>query len=207
MNQGSGTRPDLFGTGEEYVAITGNADDRMNVLVHRRGTDVPADRRLVRSVPVFGSGRPTTDNSLISCGNSLVVENNYGYENPTSLPLGRSVVRGVTRTDVRSDGSGCDTVWESAVRSPSAVPKRSTANGLLYFHEKEPNALGVDARYLTAVDFLTGDRRWRKLTGTGPAYDNNWAPITIGPDGTAYAGVFNGIVAVRDTGCATAEAR
>ncbi|WP_408992859.1 hypothetical protein [Streptomyces sp. 1268] len=32
-----------------------------------------------------------------------------------------------------------------------------------------------------------------------PAYDNNGAPITIGPDGTAYAGVFNGIVAVRDT--------
>ncbi|MFJ3996324.1 hypothetical protein [Streptomyces parvus] len=37
------------------------------------------------------------------------------------------------------------------------------------------------------------------LTGTGPAHDNNWAPITIDPDGTAYAGVFNGIVAVRDT--------
>ncbi|MGW1882613.1 hypothetical protein [Streptomyces sp. NPDC001970] len=34
---------------------------------------------------------------------------------------------------------------------------------------------------------------------TGPLYDNNWAPITIGPDCTAYVGVFNGIVAVRDT--------
>ncbi len=114
-------------------------------------------------------------------------------------PLGRSVVGGATRIDVRPDGSGCDTVWESAVRSPSTVPKLSTANGLLYFYEKEPNALGVDAWYLTAVDFRTGERRWRTLTGTGPAYDNNWAPITIGPDGTAYAGVFNGIVAVRDT--------
>lgn len=61
------------------------------------------------------------------------------------------------------------------------------------------HALGIDAWYLTAVDFRTGERRWRTLTGTGPAYDNNWAPITIGPDGTAYAGVFNGIVAVRDT--------
>jgi len=38
------------------------------------------------------------------------------------------------------------------------------------------------------------------LFGTGPAYDNNWAPITIGPDGTAYVVVFSGIVAVRDTG-------
>ncbi|MDT0492362.1 hypothetical protein RM717_17780 [Streptomyces griseus] len=199
VNQGSGTTPDLFGTDEQYVAITDNADDRMNVLVYRRGTDVPEGRRLVCAVPVFHSGQSTTDNSLVSWGNSLVVENNYGYENPTSLLLGRSVVGGVTRIDVRPDGSGCDTVWESAVRSPSTVPKLSTANGLLYFYEKEPNVLGIDAWYLTAVDFRTGERRWRKLTGTGPAYDNNWAPITIGPDGTAYVGVFNGIVAVRDT--------
>lgn len=199
VNQGSGTTPDLFGTDDAYVAITDNADDRMNVLVFRRGVDIPDDRRLVCSVPVFAHGRSTTDNSLISWGDSLVVENNYGYENPTSLLLGRSVVGGVTRIDVRADGSGCDTVWESAVRSPSTVPKLSTANGLLYFYEKEPNALGIDAWYLTAVDFRTGERRSRTLTGTGPAYDNNWAPITIGPDGTAYAGVFNGIVAVRDT--------
>ncbi|MFG2628253.1 hypothetical protein [Streptomyces sp. NPDC048473] len=199
VNQGSGTTPDLFGDGDDYVAITDNADDRMNVLVYRRAVGVPADRRLVCKVPVFGSGASTTDNSMISRGNSLVVENNYGYENVTSLLLGKSVVGGVARIDVRADGSGCDTVWQSAVRSPSTVPKLSTANGLLYFYEKEPNSLGIDAWYLTAVDFRTGERRWKKLTGTGPSYDNNWAPVTIGPDGTAYVGVFNGIVAVRDT--------
>ncbi|MFI8103178.1 hypothetical protein [Streptomyces sp. NPDC086023] len=197
VNQGSGTTPDLFGDG--YVAITDNADDRMNVLVYRRAADVPAGERLVCKVPVFGPGASTSDNSLISWGNSLVVENNYGYENPTSLLLGKSVVGGATRIDVRPDGSGCDTVWQSAVRSPSTVPKLSTANGLLYFYEKEPNFWGIDAWYLTAVDFRTGERRWRRLTGTGPAYDNNWAPITLGPDGTAYVGVFNGILAVRDT--------
>ncbi|MFE3328776.1 hypothetical protein [Streptomyces sp. NPDC059176] len=198
VNQGSGTTPDLFGQGDDYVAITDNADDRMNVLVFRRGTDVPAKRRLVCKVPVFGSGASTTDNSLISWGNSLVVENNYGYENLTSLVFGRSVVGGATRIDVRADGSGCDTVWQSDVRSPSTVPKLSTANGLVYFYEKPPHPLGIDAWYVTAVDFRTGERRWSRLTGTGLRYDNNWAPITIGPDGTLYAGVFNGIVAVRD---------
>ncbi|MFE4263918.1 hypothetical protein [Streptomyces sp. NPDC056883] len=198
VNQGSGTTPDLFGNG--YVAITDNADDRMNVLVFKRGLDVPEGQRLVCKVPVFGSGASTTDNSLITWGNSIVVENNYGYENVTSLVLGKSVVGGVSRIDVRADGSGCDTVWQSAIRSPSVVPKLSTANGLLYFYEKEPNFWGIDAWYLTAVDFRTGERRWRQLTGTGPLYDNNWAPITLGPDGTAYVGVFNGIVAVRDGG-------
>ncbi|MFJ3904830.1 hypothetical protein [Streptomyces sp. NPDC090025] len=200
VNQGSGTTPDLFGQrGARYVAITDNADDRMNVLVFRRGTDVAAADRLVCKVPVFGAGASTTDNSLISWGDSLIVENNYGYQNPGSLTLGRSVVGGVTRVDVRPDGSGCDTVWQSDVRSPSTVPKLSTVNGLLYFYEKRPNALGIDAWYLTAVDFRTGKRVWQRLTGTGTAYDNNWAPITLGPDGTAYVGVFNGIVAVRDT--------
>ncbi|QIB42142.1 hypothetical protein [Streptomyces aureoverticillatus] len=200
VNQGSGTTPDLFGAEENYVAITDNADDRMNVLVYRRDPGVPESRRLVCKVPVFGSGASTTDNSLISHGNSLVVENNYGYENITSLTFGRSVVGGVSRIDVREDGSGCDTVWQSAVRSPSTVPKLSTANGLLYFYTKEPNRLGIDAWYLTAVDFRTGEPRWKRLTGTGVAYDNNWAPVTLGPDGTAYVGVFNGLVAVRDEG-------
>ncbi|MEU4799166.1 hypothetical protein [Streptomyces sp. NPDC023327] len=199
VNQGSGTTPDLFGARERYVAITDNADDRMNVLVYRRDTDVPADRRLVCKVPVFGSGASTTDNSLITWGDSLIVENNYGYENITSLTLGRSVVGGVSRIDVRADGSGCDTVWESAERAPSTVPKLSTANGLLYLYTKEPNRLGVDAWYLTAVDFRTGVTRWKRLAGTGIAYDDNWAPVTLGPDGTAYVGVFNGLVAVRDT--------
>ncbi|MGW1895066.1 hypothetical protein ACWCP6_33220 [Streptomyces sp. NPDC002004] len=198
VDQGSGTTPDVFGPGGKYVAITDNADDRMNVLVYRSGAHVPEGKRPVCKVPVFGSGASTTDNSLISWGNSLVVENNYGYENVTSLTFGRSVVGGVTRIDVREDGSGCDTVWESDVRSPSTVPKLSTANGLLYVYTKEPNSLGIDAWYLTAVDFRTGATRWKQLVGTGLLYDNNWAPITLGPDGTAYEGVFNGLVAVRD---------
>jgi hypothetical protein len=198
VNQGSGTTPDLFGEHENYTAITDNADDRMNVLVYRRDAGVPDAERLVCKVPVFGAGASTTDNSLISYGDSLVVENNYGYENVTSLTLGRSVVGGVTRIDVRPDGSGCDTVWESQERSPSTVPKLSTADGLLYLYTKEPNKLGIDAWYLTAVDFHSGATRFKQLVGTGMSYDNNWAPVTLGPDGTAYVGAFNGLTAVHD---------
>ncbi|MFH0521353.1 hypothetical protein ACHBTE_29760 [Streptomyces sp. M41] len=198
VNQGSGTTPDIFGPGGKYVAITDNADDRMNVLVYRRGPGVPTGERVLCRVPVFGSGASTTDNSLISWENSLVVENNHGYENVGSLPFGRSVVGGVTRIDVRPDGSGCHTVWESSERAPSVVPKLSTANGLIYLYTKDPNPLGVAAWYLTAVDFRTGATRWKQLVGTGLLYDNNWAPVTIGPDGTAYVGVFNGLTSVHD---------
>ncbi|WP_328877137.1 hypothetical protein [Streptomyces sp. NBC_00299] len=198
VNQGSGTTPDIFGPDGKYVAITDNADDRMNVLVYRRGTGVPAGERVLCKVPVFGSGASTTDNSLISWGNSLVLENNYGYENVGSLTFAKSVVGGVTRIDVRPDGSGCHTVWETSERAPSVVPKLSTANGLIYLYTKDPNSIGVAAWYLTAVDFRTGATRWKQLVGTGLLYDNNWAPVTIGPDGTAYTGVFNGLTSVHD---------
>jgi hypothetical protein len=36
------------------------------------------------------------------------------------------------------------------------------------------------------------------MTGEGLGFNNNYAPVTIGPDGTAYVGVLGGLVAVRD---------
>ncbi len=95
---------------------------------------------------------------------------------------------------------------ESGERSPSVVPELSTGNGLIHLYTKDPHSLDVDAWYLTAVDFRTGRTRWKQLVGTGVGYDNNWAPITVGPDGTAYIGVFNGLAAVRDEGRASGAA-
>jgi hypothetical protein len=31
-------------------------------------------------------------------------------------------------------------------------------------------------------------------------YNNNYAPVTLGPDNTAYVGTLGGLVALRDTG-------
>ncbi len=39
---------------------------------------------------------------------------------------------------------------------------------------------------------------YQVLTGTGVRYDNNWAAISIAPDGSAYVGVLNGLIRVRD---------
>ena len=35
-------------------------------------------------------------------------------------------------------------------------------------------------------------------SGTGVRFDNNWAAISLAPDGSAYVGVLNGLVRVRD---------
>ncbi len=197
INQGSGTTPTLLG--DDYIAIADNAEPRMNVRVYRRGRDI-ADR-LVCSVPVFEAGKSATENTLIGYNRSLIVENNYGYDLFRTMRGGRTSAPGLARIDVREDESGCDIVWESKEISQTTVPKLSTATGLIYTYTKLKDAPdGIDAYYLTAIDFETGQTRFRILTGTGVRFDNNWAAITLGPDGSAYVGVLNGIIRVRDRG-------
>jgi hypothetical protein len=182
-------------------------------------------RREICSEPVFERGASSTDQSLIATDSSIVVENNYGHSGPTSVEMGRTTAPGLTRVDVvakrkkrkkggQKKGGGkksavesrkrrkpkvkryvCRTIWESQERSPSAVPKLSLGNGLVYTHTKPLNANGEDAWYLTAIDFRTGQTIYRRLSGAGLGYNNNFAPITLAPDGTAYVGVLGGLVA------------
>jgi hypothetical protein len=204
INQGSGTTPTLIG---DMVAIADNADPRMNVIFINR-----SDGAEVCSIPVFSDNESCTENSLIGMARegadgieySVIVENNYGVENMFSAADGRSTVGGVVRVDAISDGSGgyhCVQVWNSSERSPTTVPKMSLASGLIYLYTKEPRDDRLDAWYFTAVDFATGDTVFKALTGTGIGYNNNYAPITLDPQGgTAYVGSLNGLISVRDTG-------
>jgi hypothetical protein len=57
---------------------------------------------------------------------------------------------------------------------------------------------GDDAWFLTAIDYRTGRTVYRRLAGTGLGYNNNFAPVTIGPDDTAYVGVLGGITRFED---------
>jgi hypothetical protein len=191
---GSGTTPNLMG--KSYVAITDNADP-MDVVVYRRAKRVRG-ARLVCSVPVFAKGEGSTDNSLIGTGHSIIVENNYGYTGPTATTNGASTAPGIERVDINSTGTGCAPVWYSDERAPSAVPKLSLANGLVYAYTKPPRSDGIDAWYLTALSFRTGRTVYERLAGTGLGYNSNYAPVSIGPDGTAYVGALGGLVLLRD---------
>jgi hypothetical protein len=197
IDQGSGTTPTLLG--DEWVAIADNAEPRLNVLFYRRGRDVPDDERLVCKQPLFGEGASATDNSFIGIGRSVVVENNSGYDIFPTMMFGKTSVGGVARVDLDESGKGCRVVWESKEISQTAVPKLSLGSGLVYLYTKLANApWWTDAYYLTAVDFRTGETVYRARTGVGLGYDNHWAPVTIGPDGTAYVGTLRGLLSVRD---------
>lgn len=213
---GSGTTPTIIRRGgHHFVAITDNADPRMHVLVYRADR---APRRPFCKVPVFAKRHGDTDNSLIAVANGIIVENNYGYTGPEMVPPSGDPARntpttrpGITRVDVNYARRTCHKAWTNhRLRVPSSVSKVSAATGLLYVYD-HPSAEEVrydsgsapvtgpeDPWYLTAVNARTGKRVWSRMTGVGLGYNNNYAPITLGPDGTAYVGVLGGIVAVRD---------
>ncbi|MBB6629052.1 hypothetical protein H5V45_17125 [Nocardioides sp. KIGAM211] len=217
---GSGTTPTVVRRGgHHYVAITDNADPRMHVLVYRADRSGPGRRPICKQA-VFPKNRGATDNSLIAFKGAIVVENNYGYtgpeQNPPSGDPGRNTpttVPGVTRVQVDYAHGGCHVAWANKrIRVPSSVSKGSTRTGLVYVYDHpaadevrytsagEPEGGPEDPWYLTALDARTGRRVWSVFTGVGLGYNNNYAPITLGPDGTAYVGTLGGLVAVRDGG-------
>lgn len=212
VNQGTGTTPTLLGRNDDLLAFTDNADGAINLVVHRRiGDEATASNSPICTVPLFndpvqslgnGNYRSATDNSPIGYLDSLIVENTYGYTLPTSADW---AAPGLWRIDVVRDAAdqavGCTVVWKNNDHSATAVPKLSTANGLVYFYAREPIGLGAPheitrAYYFGALNFSDGAMVFQTLVGTGAGFNDNYSPITIAPDGTAYVGVFAGIVAV-----------
>src|SRR3954467_5491573 len=192
--RGSGTTPTLMG--DDLVAITDNADP-MNVVVMRRAASVGGPRTLC-TVPVFAKGASDTDNSLIATDDAIVGENNYGYSGPSSTEQGKTTTGGLERVDVDRAAGRCTKRWHSDEIAPSVVAKLSRGNGLVYTYTKDKTDDGSDGWYLTTLDFAPGKTVFKRLGGEGLGYNNNYAPVTIGPDGTAYVGVLGGLVALRD---------
>jgi hypothetical protein len=194
---GSGTTPTIMKGG--YVAITDNADP-MNVVVYRNAVKLrPGQRRVVCRVPVFDKGASATENSLITGGRSLYVENNYGYQDPFGPNSGALTTPGFARVDVNRNGRGCRKVWTNTTeRVPTVVSKLSIRTGLIYTYTRDPDALGRQPYFWTAISARTGATAFKVYAGNGLGFNNNYAGLAIGPTGTAYLGVTGGLIALRD---------
>jgi len=108
-------------------------------------------------------------------------------------------VPGFARVDVKPDGSGCRKVWTNHdAGAPTVVPKLSTRTGLIYAYTRPPDPSGSQGYYWTAIDARNGKTVWSKYAGSGLVYNNNYAGLALGPDGTAYLGVIGGIISLRD---------
>ena len=189
LSQGSGTTPTLVGS--DLVAITDNADPQMHVVVYDRATGA-----FVCQQAVFAPGASDTENSLVAVGNSLIVENNYGYQGPQSTLFGKATSPGIAKVDVNA--GQCSLAWTNPSIAPTSVAKASLHSGLLYAYTKPASALGIDAWYLTAIDIRTGATAFSRLAGVGPQFNNHYAAIYLGPDGSAYIATLTGMLRFRD---------
>lgn len=193
---GSGTTPTIMAGG--FVAITDNADP-MQVVVMRTAVRPKRKRkRVVCEVPVFKPGLGATENSLMGTGRSLWVENNYGYRDPFGTESETASEPGFARVDINARGTGCVKRWETyEQRVPTVVPKLSTATGLIYAYSRDVDALLGSTWSFVGIDAETGKTAFKKTAGSGPLYNNNYAGLALGPDGSAYLGTFSGIAALR----------
>jgi hypothetical protein len=183
-----------------YVAITDNADP-MNVVVYRRARKLHGAKRVVCAVPVFGKGASATENSLLAAGRALFVENNYGYQDPFGTTAGALTEPGFARVDVAADGKGCTKRWTNTTeRAPSVVPKISTKTGLIYTYTRDDDPNGSQPWFWTAIDARTGKTAFKRYAGSGLPFNNNYAGLALGPDGSAYLGTTSGIQRLKDAG-------
>ncbi len=194
INQGSGTTPTLLG--DNWITFADNADGRINIVVLRR-----SDGSRICAEPVFQDGASATDNSMIGWGRSIILENNAGFTSAYEQKDWNAVAGGVVRVDVNADESGCETVWTSPLKVPSVVPKLSAANGIAYFYSFDL-ARNVDGKLtqdwsIVGLDFQTGNQVIKIPTGRGRKFDNNWASMSIAPNGDFYAGMTGGLLQVR----------
>ncbi|WP_183092642.1 hypothetical protein, partial [Nocardioides stalactiti] len=214
VSQGSGTTPTLIGSADlpsgGWIAITDNADPRMNVLVFKRGKAGPGRQPVCRQ-PVFPAGEGADENSLISVPGGLIAENNYGYEIQQLAPRQVTTTPGLVKVAVRYRRGGCRIAWHNdTARIPSSVSKASLPSGLVYGYTHPaveelsftvPLPLGElapDAWFLTAFSIRTGEEVWSRYVGSGLPYNNHYAAVSLGPDGTAYVGTVGGVVRVAD---------
>ncbi|GAA2131859.1 hypothetical protein GCM10009760_06090 [Kitasatospora kazusensis] len=205
LSWGTGSTPTFFGpaTGTDYLTIVDNAAPTENLLVYRAATG-----EQVCKVPVLRAGGSGSENSPIGVGNSVFVASTYGYPYPKlpadagpSVPSSGSFAGGLSRVDVRADGSGCDLKWDNTVRS-AAVPRFSTADGLIHTVLRRPLIPGTDTTsildpyYYAEIDPETGGVVRTKFLGAGFVFDTLQMVGSIAPGGVVLQGTTTGVLRI-----------
>lgn len=198
LSWGTGSTPTFVGPtdGADYVAVVDNADPSVHLLVIR-ATGADAGREACAPVVLSGGG-PGSENSPIGAGRTVVVASTYGYRYPRlpedagpSRPETATFEGGMTRVDIRPDGSGCDVVWESDVRS-AAVPRLSTADGTITTITRRD---GSDGYAYAVIEAATGRLATEQDLGSTAA-DPLQLAGTIGPGRVLFQGTLGAILRI-----------
>ncbi|KAG6818956.1 hypothetical protein H0H93_016895 [Arthromyces matolae] len=214
FSRGSGATPALLG--EDFVAITDNANGRVNLVIYHQQPQIDSASQVVCKVPLFSLGESNVDIAplaqkqgdkygvfLLNDYNAPAlyyadsIEINGDWNNLTQM------APGAIRIDVTTDGA-CEVAWELPDLRIQSVPLVSTNNGLLYgYTQAEEYTLGgilgpTYVWYVVALDWETGKEVWRVRAGAGGTYNDNYQPGALGPDGSFYQSVIGGFIRVQD---------
>lgn len=203
LSWGTGATPTFFGTNatnDEFVTITDNAK-RMNLLVYKNDDT----GREICKVPLFSHNNSGTEDSSIAFGRAIVTSSTYGYPYPKypdgagkSIPEKAPFIGGLVRVDVKPDGNGCVTKWNSSLRS-AALPKLSTADNLIYTIERtgpSNEATALDRYHFVSIDWETGQKRSSTFFSFGLLSDPLQTAGNVGVDRSYWQGTMNGIIRV-----------
>ncbi|QDS68541.1 hypothetical protein FKW77_010908 [Venturia effusa] len=206
--RGSGTSISLLGN--DYLALVDHNDVQGSINVYDQKTG-----SLVCSVPLFSPGASAVDNGLLAAWDGkeygLIALNDYnttGVYQAGTAPIDGAwnniTVQspGFTRVDVEPQADGtakCSTRWNLDIRMKS-VATISTKTGLVYGYLQDAD-LAVEGEYVwyaVAVDFATGEERWRVRAGSGGNFNDNFQGSSLSPDGKFIQGVQGGVVVAED---------
>ncbi|PHN02692.1 hypothetical protein CRP01_30375 [Flavilitoribacter nigricans DSM 23189 = NBRC 102662] len=203
---GSGSTPTLFGKKDDLIAITDNADGRVNLMVYTR-----EEGRPLYKIPLFHPNLSANENTVVAYEDSVVVQN--WHNAPAMDENMEGLTPGLARYDLFPDRQSYPYIewdprsgpeneyvkecWFNEDFASTATIRLSTATGLLYGTVQLPSDR-VRAEYaMTYIDFETGRKVKEVFLGRGMNYRIAMAPAYILPDGTLIQPVRAGMCVIK----------
>ncbi len=217
LNAGSGTSPTLMDN--RFVAIVDNDTSTVNMCIFSQKTG-----KLINKFPLFQRDSSACENSIIAYKNTFIVANTYGYVDPF---VANETPGGMMRFDYdetkgqfyqREDWPAYDLPLDAK----TATPKLSTANGLVYFYNRDIGGGPTphDDWQLTTLDYETGVKVFSikpyfnegefadnikgltvKMSLGKEEYDrkvfNLWGTFCFGPNNSLFIGAYRGFIRFR----------
>ncbi|KAL2682318.1 hypothetical protein Neosp_006768 [[Neocosmospora] mangrovei] len=210
LSRGSGSTVGLLG--QKYVAITDNADDRINLVVYRQADAIGENESsFVCSVPLFQHNGSANEAALTTHfdGTTYSAMITNCYNSPSFKDMDSSDINGrqndlsvtspgVTRVQVTEDGE-CSVVWDLPLIA--TMTTLSTSSGVLYAYTQDIDLAknGEYVWYVAAFNYTTGEEAWRKRVGAGGVFYPGLSHIQLGPKGRIYEGVVGGVAWMEDS--------
>ena len=184
-NIGSGTTPTVMvgDDGTKSVAITDNANPRMNVVV----VDCESGK-LIAEKPVFSKMRSADEASLIGVNNRVVVENNFGHT--IDYPYSQLVSNepGMDLIEVLPSTKSAETIWNNERTTFFGMSMLARKSGIIFaysgaWYETISTTEGPEYSVI-AIDAYDGRIIWRIPVGRGFKYCHEYGGLYFNRTGS-----------------------